>query len=212
MMRAAASTRAETDAARRAFGTVQHFAPHQTIFAEGEPAARFMLVIHGMVRSCSTFADGRRFIGAFYGAGDMFGLERNLAYLASAEAVCETAVVLYAARDWVDVDHAKDNLSQQIFGAMMRGADQARCHARLLGRLRAIEKISAFLLECHERSTQGTLITLEMTRQDIADYLGLTVETVSRCLAQLKHEGLIMFHSARQLDLRDIAKLRAISG
>jgi CRP/FNR family nitrogen fixation transcriptional regulator len=212
MMRAAASPRGEADAMPRTIGTVKHFAPHQTIFSEGEPAARFMLVIHGMVRSCSTFADGRRFIGAFYAAGDIFGLERNLAYLASAEAVCETAVVLYAAPDWVDIVRAKDSLSQQMFGAMMRGADQARCHARLLGRLRAIEKISAFLLECHERSTQGTLITLEMTRQDIADYLGLTVETVSRCLAQLKREGLIMFRSSRQLDLRDIPKLQAISG
>jgi len=210
MMRAAALPR--PDPAHRAVGTVRHFAAHQTIFAEGEPAAHFMLVIHGLVRSCSTFLDGRRFVGAFYAGGEFFGLERNPAYLASAEAVCETSVALYPAPDWFDVFRAQDDVSRQIFGAMMRGSDQARGHARLLGRLRAIEKLSLFLLECHERSNQGMVVTLEMTRQDIADYLGLTVETVSRCLAQLKRDRLIGFRSSRQLDLLNIATLRAMSG
>jgi len=209
-MQAAASAR--PDAAPRALGTVKHFVPHQTIFAEGEPSAHCMQVIHGMVRSCSTFPDGRRYIGAFYAAGDIFGIERNPAHLDSAEAVCETDVVLFPAPDWLDMVRAQDSLSRQIFGAMMRGSDQARGHARLLGRLHAIEKLSLFLLECHERSPQGMLVTLEMTRQDIADYLGLTVETVSRCLGQLKRDGLIGFRSSRQLDLLNIATLRAMSG
>jgi CRP/FNR family nitrogen fixation transcriptional regulator len=200
------------DAEPRAIGTVRHFTTHQTIFAEGEPAAHFMLVIHGMVRSCSTFSDGRRFIGAFYAAGDLFGLERNAAYPASAEAVCETSIVLYPATGWFDANRPQDNLTKQIFGAMLLSTEQARGHARLLGRLRAIEKISAFLLECHERSKQGMLVTLEMTRQDIADYLGLTVETVSRGLTQLKREGLIGFRSAREINLIDIKTLSALSG
>ncbi len=171
-----------------------------------------MLVIHGMVRSCSTFSDGRRFIGAFHAAGDMFGLERNPAYLTSAEAICETAVVIYPSPDWFTIVRAQDSLSRQIFGALMLSTDHAREHARLLGRLRAIEKISLFLLECHERSNQGSLVTLEMTRQDIADYLGLTVETVSRCLGQLKRDGLIGFRSSRQINLLDITTLRRLSG
>lgn len=195
----------------RGIGTVRHFAPQQTIFAEGDPAAHFMLVIHGMVRSCTTFSDGRRFIGAFYAGGDIFGLERNSIYLASAEAVCDTAVVLYPAPDWFNVALAPDALSRQICGAMMLSTDQARGHARLLGRLRAIEKLSVFLLECHARSSDDHFITLEMGRQDVADYLGLTVETVSRCLAQMKREGLIGFRSARQFDLLDVKTLRAMS-
>jgi CRP/FNR family nitrogen fixation transcriptional regulator len=206
-----AATLPPPDGAPRAIGTVRHFARHQTIFAEGEPAAHIMLIIHGMVRSCSSFSDGRRFVGAFYADGDMFGLERNRAYLASAEAVCETAIVLYKAPDWFEICRAQDSFSHQILGAMMLNTDQARSHARLLGRLHAIEKISAFLLECHKRGHQGTLITLEMSRQDIADYLGLTVETVSRCLSQLKHDSLIALRSSRQLDLLDLPTLRAIS-
>jgi CRP-like cAMP-binding protein len=94
---------------------------------------------------------------------------------------------------------------------MLRGATQARCHARLLGRLRAIEKISSFLLECHVRAHQNPNLTLEMTRQDIADYLGLTVETVSRCLGQLRRNGLITLHSSRRLDLLNIPTLQALS-
>lgn len=209
MMRTATLPR--PDAARPAIGTVRHYAPQQTIFAEGEPAGHFMLVIHGMVRSCNTFSDGRRFIGAFYAAGDMFGLDRDPAYLASAEAVCDTAIILYPAPDWLTLTATQDTLSRQIFTAMLRSANQARCHARLLGRLRAIEKISAFLLECHDRAAQKSNLTLEMTRQDIADYLGLTVETVSRGLAQLKRDGLIILHSSRHLDLLNIPTLQALS-
>jgi CRP-like cAMP-binding protein len=210
MMRAAAPAR--PDAALRALGRVRHFAPQQTIFAEGEPAAHVVLVIHGMVRSCSTFSDGRRFIGAFYAAGDMFGLERSPGYLASAEAVCETAGIFYPAPNWPDIIHAQDGLSRRIFGAVMQSGEQARGHARLLGRLCAIEKLAMFLLECHQRADEGLQVTLKMTRQDIADYLGLTVETVSRCFAQLKREGLIGFRSSRELDFLDVPRLRNISG
>ncbi len=97
-----------------------------------------------------------------------------------------------------------------MLGALMRGIDQARGHAMLLGRCSAIERLCAFLLECAEQSKERRLVTLEMTRQDIADYLGLTVETVSRCFGQLKCRGLIEFVSARQVKLLDPAGLRAI--
>ncbi len=210
MIRRAALPRAETSLP--AIGTVQHYAPQQTILAEGEPALHVMLIIHGMVRSCSSFADGRRFIGAFYGAGDLFGLERNQIGAAAKEAVCETSIVLYPAADWSDAVHAPDDLSRQIFRSMVTRCEQARCHARLLARLHAVERVAAFLIECHLRSAMPSRVTLEMPRQDIADYLGLTVETVSRCLAQLKRQELISLRSARELDLLNISALRAISG
>jgi len=210
MMAAAASPK--PDAGLRAIGSLRHFAAHQTIFTEGEDAVNFMLVIHGMVRSCSSFSDGRRFIGAFYTKGDVFGLERHSTYLTSAEAVCESAIVLYPATGSFSPLHAEHSLSQQIMGALMSSGEQAHGHARLLGRLTAIEKISAFLLQRHERSPDDQHITLEMTRQDIADYLGLTVETISRCLGQLKRGGVISFRSPRQLDLLNVKALRTLSG
>ncbi len=206
------AARRRPDAGPPAIGTVRRFAAHQTIYAEGEPATHCMLVIHGVVRSCSSFADGRRFVSAFYAAGDMFGFERQQAYPAAAEAVVETALVLYPAPDWPAFLHAPDSLSRQILSALMLSTEQARGHARLLGRLSAIEKMATFLLEWRERSNQSTLISLEMPRQDIADHLGLTVETVSRCLSQLKRNKVIGLRSSRHLDLLDVAMLRAIRG
>jgi CRP/FNR family nitrogen fixation transcriptional regulator len=199
-------------AAVRTIGGVRLFAPQKTIFAEGDPATHFMLVIHGLVRSCSVFADGRRFIGAFHAAGDVIGLELDAKYLVSAEAVCETAAVFYPTPDWFGEPNARSALPYPMLGALLRGASQARGHARLLGRSCAIEKISVFLLECLQRSKQGTLVELEMNRQDIGDYLGMTVETVSRGLARLRQDGLIGFRSSRQLVILDAAKLRSIVG
>lgn len=194
------------DAAPHAIGAVRYFAADQTIYFEGDLAAHFMLVIDGLVRSCSRFSDGRRFIGAFYAAGEIFGVERRTTYQASAEAVRATAVVFYPAPAG-----AEAGLPGQVVGALMLGIDQARDHARLLGRLSAIEKLAAFLMECSGHAKECRLITLEMTRQDIADYLGLTVETISRCLAQLKCRGLIECVSARQVRLLDLSGLKKIS-
>jgi CRP/FNR family nitrogen fixation transcriptional regulator len=204
MMRVAPRPRSEDLAP--AIGVVRSFAADQTIYFEGDLAAHFVVVMDGLVRSCSTFSDGRRFIGAFFAVGDMFGFECRPTYQASAEAVCETTLVFYPARDPIEANGVPGGL-----GSMMLCIGQARDHARLLGRFSALERLSAFLVQCSARSRVSDLVTLEMRRQDIADYLGLTVETVSRCLAQLKRDGLIEFVSARHLKLLDLVTLRAIS-
>jgi CRP/FNR family nitrogen fixation transcriptional regulator len=193
-----------------AIGAVRNFTQDQTIYAEGERAAHFVLVVHGLVRSCSTFSDGRRFIGAFFAGGDIFGFECQATYQSSAEAVCDSTLIFYPARDPVDSSTPPATMPPQVQGSLMLRIAQARDHARLLGRFSAIEKLSAFLLECSQRSKTRDIIRLEMTRQDIADYLGLTVETISRCLAQLRRDGVIEFVSARQLRLLDVATLRAV--
>jgi CRP/FNR family nitrogen fixation transcriptional regulator len=206
-MRAAAQTRpAEKNPA---IGVVRQFVAEQTIYREGERAAHFVLVIDGLVRSCSTFADGRRFIGAFFSVGDIFGFECQATYEASAEAVCDSTLVFYPARDPAADGAGPGWVPRQVLGSMMGRIAQARGHARLLGRCSAIEKLSTFLLECSQRSKAREFVTLEMTRQDIADYLGLTVETVSRCLGQLRRDGMIEVLSARRLKLLDLAGLRA---
>lgn len=194
-----------------AIGAVRNFTADQTIYREGERAAHFVLVIHGLVRSCSTFSDGRRFIGAFFAGGDIFGFECQATYQSSAEAVCNSTLIFYPARDPVDSSTPPATMPPQVLGSLMLRIAQARDHARLLGRFSAIEKLSAFLLECSQRSKIRDIITLEMTRQDIADYLGLTVETVSRCLARLKRDGVIELISARQLKLLNVGTLRAAS-
>jgi CRP/FNR family nitrogen fixation transcriptional regulator len=206
-----AAPQPRADDAPPAIGVVRYFTPDQTIYVEGDPAAHLILVIDGLVRSCSAFPDGRRFIGAFHGAGDIFGIESKSTYHDSAEAVRETTLVFYPTRDLAEMSGAKDKLARQVLGSMLRSLDQERGHARLLGRLSAIERLSAFLLEGFEPTNERRLLTLEMTRQDMADYLGLTVETISRSLAQLKRDQVIAFISARKLKLLNIPALRALS-
>jgi CRP/FNR family nitrogen fixation transcriptional regulator len=188
-------------------GAVRHFAAEATIYAQGERATHIVLVLHGLVRICGTFPDGRRFISTFLAAGQIFGFEHESTHHAAAEAVCDTTAIFYPARD----PAAPTPLPPQIEHALLLHNAQARNHARLLARFSAIEKLSAFLLECSGRAKSRDLITLEMTRQDIADYLGLTVETISRGLAQLKRDRVIAFITTRQLKLLNLASLEAES-
>jgi len=192
--------------ALRALGTVRHFAPDQPLFREGDPAGHFMQMITGVVRSFCLLRDGRRYIDAFYADGDVFGMDAGPCQARAAEAVCACSVVFYPRHICEAVP------SQQIFAAMMLGLRQAQDHARLLGRASAMEKTAAFLLEWSGRAETWPMITLAMTRADIADYLGMTVETVCRCLAQLNRDGLIQILSARCIKLVDLAALRAMTG
>jgi CRP/FNR family nitrogen fixation transcriptional regulator len=197
------------EGALRALGTVRHFAPDQAIYHEGDPVRELIQVLEGMVRSTSHLSDGRRYIDAFHIQGQVFGFESGAYYTRSAEAVCKCAAVFYPLRNLAAPGAAREVLSRQILDAVMQGLAQARDHAKLLGRATALEKIAAFLLAC---PAQGDMILLPMTRQDIADYLGLTMETVCRGLAQFKQNGVIDIQSARCIRIVDHAALKAMTG
>jgi CRP/FNR family nitrogen fixation transcriptional regulator len=103
-------------------------------------------------------------------------------------------------------------LAQQLVAAMMRSLGRAQDHMMLLGRKTALEKIASFLLDMASRvaKTEGQ-IDLPMTRMDIADHLGLTIETVSRTLTQLERDRVIELPAARRtIVLRDKAALRRL--
>jgi CRP/FNR family nitrogen fixation transcriptional regulator len=144
----------------------------------------------------------------------MFGFELGSEHSLSAEAVNDATVICYR---WRGPNPrgmpclANTDVAERLFGHAMRNLSRAQEHARLLGRSSAIEKLAAFLLEWSAHSPDRKLITLVMSRQDIADYLGLTVETVSRSLTQLKQEGLIQLLSARQIRLTSLAALREMN-
>jgi CRP/FNR family nitrogen fixation transcriptional regulator len=207
MMRAAPQFRPE--GALLALGTVRHFAPDQVIYQMGDPVGYFIQVVAGMVRSTSLLSDGRRHIDAFHVTGNVFGFETASCHSRSAEAVCKSSAVFYPLQHLAWPGAGRDGLPRQIFEALMLGLAQARDHALLLGRSSAPERMAAFLLAW---PAQGQVITLLMTRQDMADYLGLTVETVCRCLSQLKRDGLIDVLPGRQVKLLDIAALRGMTG
>ena len=102
------------------------------------------------------------------------------------------------------------DLSRQIVAAMMRSLERAQDHMLLLGRKSALEKIATFILDMSERVAEDA-VDLPMSRTDIADHLGLTIETVSRSLTQLERQGVIELPAQRRtIVLRDKAALRRL--
>ena len=195
----------------RTAGTVVHVSEGREIFAEGEDNDLFYKVISGVVRVCKFLSDGRRQIEAFHVAGDVFGFEMGGEYLLSAEAVNDCMLVSYCRRH-VEVMAQKDHaITHHLFEVAMENLAQAQNHSLLLGRRGAIEKVASFLLTWAAHSTDQRTVHLAMTRQDIADYLGLTIETVSRSLSQLERDGIIVLSSVREILLKDIEALEDLA-
>ncbi|HKD47676.1 MAG TPA: helix-turn-helix domain-containing protein [Rhizomicrobium sp.] len=193
------------------FGTVQNFAQDREIFSEGAGADYFYKLVSGTVRTCRFLADGRRQIDAFYVAGDIFGLEFGTHYGLSAEAVTDCMVIMYR-KIKLDVGANHDtHLSRELLAFAVRGMARAQAHALLLGRRSAMEKMAGFLLDWSNKSPDRDTVSLAMTRQDIADYLSLTIETVSRTLSQLERDHVIDLPSARQIRLRKLDMLEDLA-
>jgi CRP/FNR family nitrogen fixation transcriptional regulator len=188
-------------------GTRMRFDRNAEIFGEDEPADYLYQVVSGAVRTAKLLSDGRRQIGAFYLAGDVFGLENEEVHLFSAEAVTE-CVVLVVKRSAFLAEAARHSaIGAQLWNDTMVHFNRAQSHMLLLGRKNAMERIAAFLVELAGRLRRTGDLELPMSRQDIADYLGLTIETVSRTLTQLEREGVISIPAARRIVFRNRAAL-----
>jgi CRP/FNR family nitrogen fixation transcriptional regulator len=180
-------------------GTVIHVAEGQEIFAEGDESDTFYKVVSGVVRVCKFLSDGRRQIEEFHVAGEMFGFEIGTERVMSAEAINDCTLVSYRRRNIEQLAQKDETVSRQLFQFAMRSLAQAQHHALLLGRRGAAEKVASFILGWVERCAGDNMVHLAMTRQDIADYLGLTIETVSRSLSQFERDGVIALPSTRDL-------------
>jgi CRP/FNR family transcriptional regulator, nitrogen fixation regulation protein len=205
----AAPGRAAGDGGLSAAGSVLHFAQDREIYGEGDAARLFFKVTSGVVRTCKFLGDGRRQIEAFHVTGDVFGFEAGEDYRLTAEAVCDCTVIAYCRREIERQATTSGALSQQLYAYALRSMRRAQDHSLLLGHRSALEKVAAFLTEWAQRSPASATITLAMTRQDIADYLGLTIETVSRTFSQLERDAVIALSTARQIRVRNPAALRA---
>ena len=183
-------------------GTRLHVVPDREIYAEGDEARSFYKVISGVVRTCRFLNDGRRQIEAFHRAGDVFGFEAGAVHQLTAEAVSECVVMAYRRRGLETMVAHDDRLGRWFFSHAMTVMARLREHAMLLARASAAQKISTFLLEAAAQEGGNTL-ELPMSRQDIADYLGLTIETISRTMTSLQDDQLIALTSSRQVLLRD---------
>jgi CRP/FNR family transcriptional regulator, nitrogen fixation regulation protein len=179
------------------------------IFGEAEPIEYLYQVKSGAVRSYKLLADGRRQIMAFHLPGDIFGVENGAVHRFTAEAIVETTVHLTDRQNVVDKDRGSATVSTNVRRLVTSSLQHAETHMLLLGRKTAIEKVAAFLIEMDVRLTATGILSLPMNRRDIADYLGLTLETVSRSMSQLRDRDILSFvgQSQRQIVLRDRARL-----
>ena len=179
------------------------------IFGDAEPVDYFYQVNSGAVRCYKLLADGRRQIMAFYLPGDIFGVENSAVHRFSAKAIVETTVCLTDRQNVVDEEDGSAAAINNVLRLVTSNLQHAETHMLLLGRKTAIEKVAAFLIEMDVRLRAAGVLSLPMNRRDVADYLGLTLETVSRALSQLKDRGVLTFigQSQRQIILRDRAKL-----
>jgi CRP/FNR family nitrogen fixation transcriptional regulator len=180
------------------------------IFAEGEPAGHVYKVVSGVVRISKLLPDGRRQISAFHTTGDMFGFETDDIHNASAEAVVPVKVIAYKWQSLLQAGTQSASLVRDLLNLTMIGLRRTQEHLLLLGRKNALERVAAFLLEMSKRDKTGPVLELAMPRHDIADYLGLTLETVSRMFAELKSLGAIKLEGARRVHLLDKERLAAM--
>jgi len=193
-------------------GVTRSFAKGDRVYSDGDRITHCYKVVSGVVRVCKSLSDGRRQIIGFYLPGEFFGIEMGAEHSFDAEAVVDTAVVVYK-RCASDVLATGGELAGQIMGAMMGTLERTQSHMLLLGRKSALEKIAEFLLDMADRTGDEEPIELPMCRIDIADYLGLTIETVSRTLTQLERQGVISVPKGRRnITLRDRAALRGLDG
>lgn len=192
-------------------GATRCFARNAEIFGEDEPATHIYRVASGAVRAFRILHDGRRQITAFYLPGDLFGFEASSNHLNSAETICESQIsVIRLNAAWGPMSGPVD-ATRDLWPMVNEEFRRMQDHMILLVRS-AEERVAHFLLEISRRSGNSFSVTLQMSRQDIADYLGITIETVSRTLTHFEKAGLISLRSSRQIDLckRDaLARLNA---
>ena len=181
------------------------------IFGEGEPSDCFYKVISGAVRTYKILVDGRRQIGSFNLAGDFFGLDTEGTHAFSAEAIVDSRIQVIR-RSTVMAHAERDmDVARCIWAITGDELKQVQAHVLLLIKT-AKERVAAFLLEMAARAPGDREVELPMCRRDIADYLGLTIETVSRMLADLERRGAIALPNSRRVILRNRDALAAHGG
>jgi CRP/FNR family transcriptional regulator, nitrogen fixation regulation protein len=171
------------------------------IFGQAEPADYIYQVIEGAVRSHKLLSDGRRQIGAFHLPGDIFGLENGDFHRFTAEAIVDTTVRLVKRQSLEREAKNDPAMVRNLLNLTANNLQHVENHLLLLGRKSARERVAAFLVEMNCRLTEPDIIALPMDRRDIADYLGLTVETVSRAISAYQRKGYLKVAGPMQREI-----------
>ena len=184
-------------------GACPHFSRDEEVFGEGEAADYVYQVVSGAVRTYRILRDGRRQIDEFHFAGDYFGFEIGETHRVTAEALTDASVRMIRRRALSDLAARRGDAARAIFRLTAEGLQRSQDHVLMLGRRSAQERVVGLLLDIAERTHAQAERDVPMSRQDMADYLGLTIETVSRTLTALQDEGLIQLPTVRHVVLKD---------
>lgn len=192
--------------------SVRRFKAGETIYVESDDARYCYQLISGVAKEFNTLEDGRRQVADFYNTGDLFGLSETRAQLHTAEAITDCTLRCYPRDTFMQTIAASPELSKFFLDTLMSRLHRARERMIMIGRMTAIERVVSFLLRLKEDQNGAREITIAMSRQDIADHLGLTIETVCRTLTELKKQGVIAMPSARLFSIIDAAQMDDLTG
>jgi len=191
-------------------GATMPFTRNAEIYGENERAEYLYKLLSGSVRTYKVLNDGRRQIGAFYLPGDLFGLEVGENHMVSAEAIVDCKVLVIKRSSLIGLAMRDPEIARKLWTTTACELQRAQDHIMLLIKT-ARERVAGFLLEMSARSAAATEVDLPMSRQDIADYLGLTIETVSRTLTQLENAATIAVPTSRRIVLRNRGALSRLN-
>jgi len=182
-----------------------------TLFHEGDRARRFFRMISGAVRSCRLLPDGRRQIDDFFLSGDFFGFGTGTTYSHSAEAIVGSTLLAYPLAPLDRLISDRPQVTRDLLLMMSRRLTEAQRHMDTVGRKAAGERIAIFLLEMARRCGGEDHVHLPMPRSDIADYLALSRETVSRVMTKFRRRGLIGLPAADEVVIVNRDALAALA-
>ena len=200
----------ELSGAIECVGATMSFTRNAEIYGESESAEYIYKIMSGTVRTYKVLSDGRRQVGGFYLPGDMFGLETGDEHAYSAEAITECKVLIIKRSALMALAQRDHEVAQELWMLTGRELERVQQHILLLVKS-AQQRVAAFLLEMAERVPVGNTVELPMSRQDIADYLGLTIETVSRTLSHLESARAIELPASRRIVLRNRSALSRLN-
>lgn len=175
------------------------------IYAQGERCASLYQVEFGGARIYRLLSDGRRQISAFHLAGEIFGFEADAVHHFFAETVCATGIRI------LRPDALREERAAALLPMAVQNLVRVQEHLLVLGRQSAVQRLAAFLLDMAERQGGLPQVELLMSRGDIADYLGLSLETVSRVFSRLRGRGVIRLSSIRSVEIVRPGCLRAMA-
>jgi CRP/FNR family transcriptional regulator, nitrogen fixation regulation protein len=191
-------------------GAPMSFHRNEEIYGEGEPTEYLYKVVSGAARTYKLLSDGRRQIAAFHLPGDIFGLELGDEHSLSAEAISDATVLVFKRSAVIAVAKRDNDVARELWTMTAGQLQRIQDHMLLLIKS-AQERVASFLLEMVARIPSGDAVELPMSRQDIADYLGLTIETVSRTLTQLENDAAIELSTSRRIVLRNRGALSRLN-